>query len=286
MNEKKYRLFFLMFLLPLIVQGQSTNYIFNGYLHIKNGKTFPYQLVFTLSGNLIKGYSATTLTDGTEPKTSITGSLNMKQQTFTFSESTFYPAQKTRISCFVNATLNCKPNNKGFSIRGDFKGKDIDGLFCGEGSIEFEQVNLPGLLADHRMPKQAATKDILPLKDTMAAPEQEGEYEITAGVSKKFDWRTDSCIVEIYDGGIVDGDMVTLELNDKEVLSRYSLVKAKKRIRLPLNEKVSTLAIIAENEGKIPTNTANIILTDGYRHYRIKAYNNIGERALVILNRK
>ena len=121
------------------------------------------------------------------------------------------------------------------------------------------------------------------IADTM---EDGAEYEITTGLKKQFDWKTDSCIVEVYDGGVVDGDIITVAFNNVEVLTRYTLVKKKYRFRLNLTEKVSKIEIFAENEGKSPPNTANILLTDGNRHYRIKAYNEIGESAEILLKRK
>ncbi len=122
--------------------------------------------------------------------------------------------------------------------------------------------------------------------DTIQNYEDGKEYEITSGITQQFQWYSDTCILDIYDGGVIDGDKITVIFNADEVLSSHTLTKQKHQMKLYLKGKINTISIIAENLGKTPPNTANFTLTDGKRHYKIKAFNDIGESAEITLKKK
>lgn len=69
--------------------------------------------------------------------------------------------------------------------------------------------------------------------------------------------------LEIWDHDVVDGDIVSLSLNQNWVLKGYELSKYKKTLRLNLKKGDNWLVMKAENLGSIPPNTAAITLFDG-----------------------
>ena len=456
-------------------------------MQVRNGKTFPYQLVLNVKGNEVAGYSQTKLFDGTEPKTTVTGFIDKKKHSVKFKESTAENTVGHSISCFASVTLYYKFDNGRYVMTGPFKGADEYDMYCGEGFVVFDDpdnfksifctdslksgafrdnqftkatrsdvsdYSTPERGSDSRYKKgkngnyedlrptnlalngrinsgqqstgpqkdgsgsldrsqksgsenkvankpvrsdyttaennatkgassdgssnnrsgkrtlqtndrgveniksenpdkqksslgsnsnagansgptngnksgnnvssgqntrvkdgggfsegklsvqnknektkntpasqnqRRSTKELVvnkPQREIADTIEDGAEYEITTGVKKQFDWKTDSCIVEVYDGGVIDGDIISVAFNNTEVLTRYALVKKKYKFKLSLKEKVNKIEIFAENEGKSPPNTANITLTDGNRHYRLKAYNKIGESAEILLKRK
>lgn len=299
----------LLILCSFCASGQVKQYVLNGQIHIRNGKTYPYQIAFSVKGSSIHGTAITKLTDGTEPRTSIAGTINKKQRTLTFAENTFGNGQKSPITCFADATLAYKLYGTKYMLKGDFKAHDYDFMYCAEGNIEFDDPktlnSLFGADTTTGTSQSAVKQDPAKQKqkqdnthttsqvqtdqrteqesemETSVVSEQESVYEITAGVVKQFEWRTDTCRIELYDGGVIDGDEITLVVNDVEILPRYTLTKKKKIMNIPLSKKVNTISIIADREGKIPPNTADINLYDGTTRYRIKAYNNIGESAQI-----
>ncbi len=330
MNYKKYYYIIFFLLTPLSMMGQVKQYQLKGQIRIKNGKTYPYQITLNIKGNTVTGTSATKLDDGSEPKTRITGTINKAQKTLSFSENTMGGGQQGLISCFVTATLALKKTGNTYVLKGDFKGRDYDFMYCAEGNIEMGasaglnelfNIDTTKLLAktkqitaeqqkqerakqahirqnqanaensDANTTKEQSTgkehtdnrehPDREQTMETSEVSERESIYEITAGVVKQFEWRTDSCIIELFDGGVIDGDEITLVFNDDEILQRYTLTKKRKRMSLYLSKKVNTISIIADKEGYIPPNTADIVLYDGHTRYRIEAYNNIGESATI-----
>ena len=91
---------FLLF--PVLTYGQGGVCKLRGVMQVKNGKTFPYQLVLNVKGNEVTGYSQTKLFDGTEPKTTVTGTLNKKNNSLKLKESSADNAEGHSISCFAS----------------------------------------------------------------------------------------------------------------------------------------------------------------------------------------
>lgn len=101
---------------------------------------------------------------------------------------------------------------------------------------------------------------------------------ITEGKSEQLIWKSSKLIVDIFDDNDVDGDMVSVFFNNKEVLSNYRLQKDKKRLELDLSQsELNILVVKAMNMGADPPNTAMLYLYDGDTEYKIKAYNDPGK---------
>ncbi len=305
----------LLAFLPFI--SMAKEYVLNGTLHVKNGNTFPYNLVYYIKGTQITGYSTTKLSNGAQPKTPINGSINTKRQILTFTEYPNDTGGQDAITCFVHASVSFRLINNKYQIKGVFKGMDHFDVYCGEGTITFnESATIRELLGINNVNnsgqkkikdrntistyspdssygpqytnsnKKSGTKKHTHTGDSVQHYELGKEYEITSGTTRQFHWYNDTCILDIYDGGVIDGDVVTVLFNADEILTKHTLTKQKHQIKLYLKGKVNTISIIAENLGKTPPNTANFILTDGTRHYKIKAFNDIGESAEIMLKKK
>ncbi|HXD76976.1 MAG TPA: hypothetical protein VN616_04165 [Puia sp.] len=69
---------------------------------------------------------------------------------------------------------------------------------------------------------------------------------------------TDTVRVQLYDNGEIDGDSVSLFLNNDLVLQHYRLTAQPKILLLPIDKSlpVNRLLLFAENLGRLPPNTA------------------------------
>ena len=65
--------------------AQTKQTTLTGKLVMKTGEVFPYKLVFTDSGNVIKGYSLT-YKEPDETKTAIRGTIDRQMRTLFFKE--------------------------------------------------------------------------------------------------------------------------------------------------------------------------------------------------------
>src|SRR5579872_6758487 len=69
---------------------------------------------------------------------------------------------------------------------------------------------------------------------------------------------TDTVLVTLYDNGEIDGDSVSLFLNNELILQHYKLTAQPKLLLLPIDGglPVNRLLLFAENLGRLPPNTA------------------------------
>ncbi|MCW3122224.1 MAG: Protein of unknown function precursor [Flavipsychrobacter sp.] len=286
MNRLGYFICLLIMLLPLCVFASGKEHTLNGSIKVKGEETYPYKLVFEVSHSNIKGYSLTTLPDGTDSKTSISGLLNRKQHVLIISETKLLTAPiKDMDICFVNAVLAYKKKGKNYVIAGFFQGRDSKQKPCGEGTIEFIQpVANDDLYTNDTTGEKQSGKNVV---ESAAKTEPVvGKDQITAGVQKQYDWNTDSCTIELWDNGVVDGDVVSLLVNDEKVLANYTLGKQRKQLKFPVTKKINTITVIAEEEGINPPNTVELMFYDGEDRYKLTAFNKKGEQATVVIRKK
>jgi hypothetical protein len=74
---------------------------------------------------------------------------------------------------------------------------------------------------------------------------------------------TDTVRIELYDNGEIDGDSVSLYVNDELLLQHLKLTAQPKVLLVPIDKRltVNKLTLFAENLGKFPPNTALMEVT-------------------------
>jgi hypothetical protein len=132
-------------------------------------------------------------------------------------------------------------------------------------------------------------------KDTIAAAATPGTDEITQQFTQRAKIFTKEIAVEntrlrveIYDNGEVDGDVVSLYLNNKKILPSSGLTHKAIRftIDLDLSLEYNELSMFAENLGRIPPNTAALILYDGTIKYQTLLSSDLSKSATIKLVKK
>ncbi len=275
-----------------LLHAQANKFTLTGTLTMETGEQFPYKITGTDSAGTLKGF-AFTYEAPNETKVAIRGKIDKQRQKITFRETEIifsHDVHTTAFMCLLHASLE----NKNNILSGPANGEEADNTACTPGTLSFgkaEEIN--NLFSSHDQYDMEVTMGGPKKKDTLimhkkemapvaAAPEQEKQEKITAGVEKTFNWTSDTIVVDVWDGGEYDGDRVTISLDDVPYLTRYVIQKAKKRLYIPLPATgTHTLAIRADDEGMEPPNTANMTLIDGEQRYNIIAYNNKGQISLV-----
>lgn len=111
--------------------------------------------------------------------------------------------------------------------------------------------------------------------------------ERTNHLQQTVDITSDSLLLSFYDNGVVDGDSISVYLNDQPVISNTKLksVATKKTIYVGgLNE--IKLLLVAENLGTIPPNTGLLVIRDGDKTYQVNFTADMKTNASIILKRK
>lgn len=81
---------------------------------------------------------------------------------------------------------------------------------------------------------------------------------------KELSFTNENISVSLWDHGRQDGDIVSIYLNGKTVVSKYNLTYKKKKVNFKLDpDKINELFLYAHNLGTAPPNTVSIQLTDG-----------------------
>jgi hypothetical protein len=93
----------------------------------------------------------------------------------------------------------------------------------------------------------------------------------------------DSVELRFYDNAEVDGDSISLFLNDKLVFEHIRLTAAAYTIKLPVSELAASneLIMVAENLGAIPPNTSYMVAIVGENRYEARLESTEGSSAMV-----
>lgn len=77
--------------------------------------------------------------------------------------------------------------------------------------------------------------------------------------------------LDFYDNAIVDGDSITVKVNNRVVLTHQRLTAkaVTTHVRVDLHNKFHEIEMVAENLGTIPPNTAILIITAGKNQHRL-----------------
>ena len=102
-------------------------------------------------------------------------------------------------------------------------------------------------------------------------------------------FQSDSLVLSLYDNGQVDGDTVSVVVNDQVVIARQGLTTTAATTTIYTNSgSVDSLRLImyAENLGSIPPNTGLLIIQDGNEKYQIRFEGDFQKNSAIILRRK
>jgi hypothetical protein len=99
---------------------------------------------------------------------------------------------------------------------------------------------------------------------------------------------SDSVRLSFYDNGEIDGDSISVFVNNQLVLSHQGLEARAFNIYLHLDStrELNEVSMFAENLGKLPPNTALMVVTDGKNRYEVFLSSSLTENATVELRRK
>lgn len=282
------------------------SFVLKGYLGVQGGESFHYELHFNDSNGYANGYSYTFADPKKDVKTTITGFLDRKNKTFSFKETEIiynHGFQSNATICLIKADLGfVKQDNDQLIFSGAITSSDLANASCSGGTISimgddaqkeiFEKTppseNMPPAPQVSTLPQNVKTTKII--YDTSSATQaiklsssKATKEQITEGIDKMYEWKSDSLVIDIWDGGKIDGDRVSLKINDKTILDNYTLVKERNRIVIPYAAGDLTITIKAENEGNESPNTADILLQDGADKYALIAYNKAYKIAIIKL---
>lgn len=174
--------------------------------------------------------------------------------------------------CIKNARLLLRREALRWVLEGDWSGM-LEGHLtakgaCAPGTVFLEQPILPDTVA-------------------IASQEQAEQYKTEQGrqinVNHVLKVARSEIRIQIWDNGVVDGDMATLFLNGKKILGRYKVMKSKYSIPVKLSAENNVLVLHAESLGSVPPNTIAVSVFDGVKEQTIVLCSNLKESGAVLI---
>lgn len=107
-------------------------------------------------------------------------------------------------------------------------------------------------------------------------------------VSQEIAVASDSLQVDFYDNGEIDGDSISIFVNDKLLASsqRLSAKAIHLNIALDSTKEYNEVSMFADNLGSIPPNTALMLVYDGKNRYEIRLSSTLQNNGTVRIRRK
>ncbi len=126
----------------------------------------------------------------------------------------------------------------------------------------------------------------LPVGETLKTPTIEEKF-----IARKKTFATeipvsgDSIELHFYDNAQIDGDSISLFLNDKLIFEHIRLTEKAYSVKLPVTELNASneLIMVAENLGSIPPNTSYMVALVGEKRYEARLESTEGSSALIRL---
>jgi hypothetical protein len=93
----------------------------------------------------------------------------------------------------------------------------------------------------------------------------------------------DSIKIDVYDNGIVDDDTVSIYLNNIEIVGKQKISEKPITFYSNLDDKspYQKIKLVAENLGKIPPNTAVVIITTKRKRYEVHLASDFKRNAVI-----
>ncbi|MGZ5245605.1 MAG: hypothetical protein ACXWV5_00780 [Flavitalea sp.] len=106
--------------------------------------------------------------------------------------------------------------------------------------------------------------------------------------SKDIEVESDSIRISFYDNGDIDGDTISVFLNNQPVMVQQALTSRSMNLFLTIDttREINELSMFAENLGKFPPNTALMVVTDGVNRYELYLSSSLTSNAAVRIRRK
>ncbi|MFK7937111.1 MAG: hypothetical protein AB8G22_26590, partial [Saprospiraceae bacterium] len=89
--------------------------------------------------------------------------------------------------------------------------------------------------------------------------------------------------IRVWDNGTVDGDVITIFLNEKRIVDQLRVTKTKRAFPIQLGDESNFLIMHANDLGDIAPNTVALSIDDGVKEQRLIVSSNLAESGAVLI---
>jgi hypothetical protein len=237
---------------------------FVGLLNVGSKESYSYQIAYKIDEkNNVSGYSITDANKPNETKCMISGKIDSKNNTISFVEYKILET-KSKIPqkdmCFLQVTARFKNMMSAQLISGKFIGKYSTGIKCSEGKVNLVSQSSVLKIVDtlYKMKLDTTKKELAQIQKELPQIIQKKDNDKTT-----LKLNADTIILKIWDEDKIDNDKIKILINNKSVKESLTLSKDEYVVKIKNSESITSIEIIALNEGYLPPNTSRLLLLDG-----------------------
>ncbi len=256
-----------MVLLATVASGQDINGIWKGRLVMEPGGCFPVyhiELQIQLNGDRLKGFSYHYSDTTNYVKETFEGLYHKDSNAIRIGELgvTTFQIPPDCIPCIKKYLLSYHKGGNEEQLRGSWSGKTMDNKSnCPPGTIVLTRIT------------KSAFKPTLPPTLLERKSELVREIKVDTGTIK----------LDFYDNGQIDGDTISVYVNNMPAVSnqRLGAKPVSITVRIDLKRTEQEVIMVGENLGSIPPNTALMIINAGDKRYQLYLTSDDKKNALV-----
>ena len=261
--------FSLIFFLNYQLLFAQLDHEFIGAVKLNDSTVISYLINFSENNGNVTGYSITDLLGPDETKNIIEGKYDAQTKEFSFKENDIEYTKSMYLQqdfCYINFSGKLKISQKSSFIKGRFKGLFENNEECIDGEIHLigsEQLYLKLNRIDEKIAKSKRIDSVTKSKVSFVKMlDSLKTNSLKEGENTSVFWNSNKLVLEIWDAGKEDGDIVSIYIDGKLVLDKFMISHKTKRLEVDLPNKLTEIRIEAINIGDIAPNTANIKLFD------------------------
>jgi hypothetical protein len=299
LNKKIFLLYIIALAFTTSIFAQTKkSYNLAGTMKEKNAGIMFYHLKIEDDGKgNIQGTGITKNFKGDEVICKVIGTINYYTKKLAFHETEVIEPKNTKLEevCFMGGIFDYIITKKTTEVKGNFIGQNFKKERCGYGKIamiastKFNVLDTTSTIAKSEKPSVIKTEKNEPVAANVpTVNDTKTITEIKNDKNHFYYYNNANITIDISDFDKIDGDMVSLYLNDKLLLENYELTKDKKQLNLALSnntDKPDIITLVAINEGYYDTNSALLEITDGRDTKQYKAVNTKGKKITIVLNK-
>ena len=273
----------------VILAGENNNYLIELILKQKGSK------VEGMLGYYYKNFYETFI---------IQGKYNTKTREVSIKDFPIIYYNANSIENAVNCTMNLQTilsvSSLNSSLKGYFISHDDYKYLCPDLTLSLYRDDNhntdSALLAAKAMKKYWEPSKEISIEKPIFAEKKPIEFQTEL---KKFNARksiyikdievsTDSLRITLFDNGYIDGDTVSIFYNKIPIIKKQGLSAEGQNFYLILDksQKEHELSMFAENLGKVPPNTALMVINDGVNRYEIFMTSTLNSNGIIRIRTK
>lgn len=269
---KKQAILIISLLCILHAGAQSIDGIWKGRLMMAPGSCFPVyniEMQLQVAGTRITGVAYHFSDSMNYVRENFEGVYNKDSNTIRIQETGIitFKVKDECVPCIKKYNLSLHQAGSSVideQLRGTWSGKAIDGkTVCDPGTLVLQRYEKPTFKPDFKLPPNLTNRKAELVK----------EIKVDTGLIK----------IDFYDNGEIDGDTISVYVNGMPAVSRKMITArpVSMTLKIDLKKTEQEVIMVGENMGRIPPNTALMIINAGDKRYQLLLTSDEQKNAMV-----